>query len=157
MDNNLDIQQLFIAEESHKDGGTHFHALLSAKAGFDSQNERLFDIKGHHPNIQKLKDWTKAIQYISKEDKDVLMKVYFNTPTDFCKRKRDMDQWTIYMESMGKESPFPFLLPKDDISDLYCNEFDEIDRNLIIEPKIEEKKCNFIIKGPPDCGKTKWV
>lgn len=47
------IQDYYIVQEEHKDGGQHIHAFLELIDKPDIRNCRFFDIDGHHPNIMK--------------------------------------------------------------------------------------------------------
>lgn len=51
VDNNFRLVQVQIAEETHQDGGIHFHCLVKAAPGFDTRNPRIFDVNNEHPNI----------------------------------------------------------------------------------------------------------
>ena len=62
-----EAKHVVVAEEKHKDGDQHLHAFIH----FATQKTRpteMFDIEGHHGNVQAcrcVKDW---ITYITKED-----------------------------------------------------------------------------------------
>ncbi|KAG9307896.1 hypothetical protein JVU11DRAFT_12968 [Chiua virens] len=59
------------AEESHQDGGKHWHVLVTFVARVFSKNLKLFDIRGIHPNVRVLKynsDVSSVWDYIHKEE-----------------------------------------------------------------------------------------
>jgi len=43
--------ECIVGRESHVDGGIHLHAFFMFERKFQSRNERIFDVDGHHPNI----------------------------------------------------------------------------------------------------------
>lgn len=62
-----DVKFARIAEEHHKDGGLHLHAVVVLGTPVRSRNERFFDYLGLHPNIQSCRNISKSLEYISKE------------------------------------------------------------------------------------------
>lgn len=66
----------FLAEETHEDGGKHFHAYLKYHVAVNSKTSRLFDIAGHHPNWTGIKQRAGGvagwIRYLMKEDSSPL-------------------------------------------------------------------------------------
>lgn len=50
--------ECIIGRERHEDGGIHLHAMISFERAKNFKNERVFDVEGHHPNIQPHK-WGK--------------------------------------------------------------------------------------------------
>lgn len=66
----VDIKEYVIAEEEHKDGEPHLHAVLIFERKFDTMDQRYFDVtkedKVYHPNIQSTKDRAAAIEYVKK-------------------------------------------------------------------------------------------
>ena len=65
-----------VAQESHADGGRHYHAVLHF-----SKKQRVgstfFDIEGFHPNVKSVgrrkDDWERVIAYCNKEDSSPLV------------------------------------------------------------------------------------
>lgn len=66
------IEKAIIARELHADGEPHIHAYISWKKKIDCRDERKFDYKGKHPNIQKCKNIQATIQYCQKDDMEPL-------------------------------------------------------------------------------------
>ncbi len=66
----------FIAEETHADGGKHFHAYLKYDRNVNTHNAFYFDHLGYHPNWtgvrQKLGGVSGWIRYLLKEDEHPL-------------------------------------------------------------------------------------
>lgn len=65
--------EIEIGEESHENGGKHFHAIVTFKTKYDCRNCRAFDCDGEHPSIEAVKKLAAARNYISKEDQDVFI------------------------------------------------------------------------------------
>nr|AIY33701.1 RepA [Maize streak virus] len=58
---------IICAQEAHKDGDMHLHALLQTEKPVRITDSRFFDIEGFHPNIQSAKSVNKVRDYILKE------------------------------------------------------------------------------------------
>lgn len=68
---------IMVAEEKHKDGTPHLHAIVLFNQEFNLTDPTFFDIKNHlkdrellpyHPNIQGMKSLSKSLEYLTKED-----------------------------------------------------------------------------------------
>jgi len=55
-----------VVRETHQDGNYHIHALVQWPNKYNVRNDRVFDIAGHHPNIQSPRDVVDVEDYISK-------------------------------------------------------------------------------------------
>lgn len=55
-----------LAREVHQDGNTHYHAFVSFSSKKDIRNERHFDVRGYHPNIQACRNAQASKEYVSK-------------------------------------------------------------------------------------------
>lgn len=62
-----------IAREHHKDGTLHIHAYLRLSRCRQFRDPRVFDIDGHHANIQGLRSPKAWARYVQKEDPDALV------------------------------------------------------------------------------------
>lgn len=67
------LSGLAVCQEKHKDGSNHYHVFLDFSKSFETENARLFDIEDDHPNVQGIRNREKALAYLLKEDKHVLM------------------------------------------------------------------------------------
>lgn len=71
------VEKMVIGLEHHQDGNLHIHAGVVYQKKLDSYNSRLFDLKGEHPNIQKIKQGLKNLRnsfnYCKKEDPNPLV------------------------------------------------------------------------------------
>lgn len=61
------ISNFIICKEQHKDEGDHYHALLEFDRKYRSRSSTVFDIQGHHPNIQSPRDIYRVADYIRKD------------------------------------------------------------------------------------------
>ena len=66
------VQHYLVARESHSDGGYHLHAYGEWNSRFSSTDVRVFDVEGHHPNIQPVRSTKRVLEYISKADSETL-------------------------------------------------------------------------------------
>lgn len=56
-----------VAQEEHKDGGSHLHALFYFKNRKDVRNPRAFDIDGYHPNVERVRSPKAVATYVKKD------------------------------------------------------------------------------------------
>lgn len=60
--------ECIVAREVHADGGTHLHAFVAFQRKFRSRRPGIFDVDGHHPNIERSKrNPRKGAQYATKD------------------------------------------------------------------------------------------
>lgn len=60
--------KVVIGKELHADGTPHLHALLKLANRLTTRDERVFDLSGHHPNIQPCRNVTATERYVTKDD-----------------------------------------------------------------------------------------
>ena len=58
---------MVVCRELHEDGSPHIHAFVLLKDLFNCQNERFWDLDGHHGEYQKARDITAVAKYIKKD------------------------------------------------------------------------------------------
>lgn len=46
--------ECIIGRENHADGGIHFHCFVQFEHEFQSEDARVFDVGGRHPNVRKM-------------------------------------------------------------------------------------------------------
>lgn len=160
------VKSMLIALENHADGGTHVHALINTIIKVQSRDPYYFCIGGCQPNIQRPPSKKPPVNEDGKpigppgnpakwrqEKRAYIMKDGNFTTTEgyryleakidnYKRRKEDFLEFKRDMERRNTKSPFPFKLPTGDIQD---------------KPGKAEKKCNWMIVGDPDTGKSKWV
>lgn len=89
-----DLEWCRIAREKHADGEPHYHAVGRFVSRVQSRCVRVFDVGGHHPNIQRIRSLRHAIAYVSKDGE------FFDigaVPTDFAEGA-SFDAWTAARE-----------------------------------------------------------
>lgn len=68
LDKCPNLQYLTACREEHDEEGQHFHALITFKRKFETQNTRFFDWKGAHPHIQSnVRSIGDTVTYIKKD------------------------------------------------------------------------------------------
>lgn len=61
------FKYLLIAQESHANGGHHYHLFIEFHTPFRTRDPRCFDINGYHCNIQSARNTRAVIEYIKKD------------------------------------------------------------------------------------------
>lgn len=92
-----------IGQESHSDGGIHFHCLIRWNEVYSTTNERHFDIAGCHPNIQTARSPKAIYAYVTKDGD------YISNRPEFEKGKAD---WSEVMKTES-EAQYWDLIKKD--------------------------------------------
>jgi len=64
------VSKLLIGQESHADGGIHFHCYLKWDSKPNIRDPRFFDFEGNHPNVSACRATSHWIKYCTKEDKE---------------------------------------------------------------------------------------
>jgi len=68
----LGVRRFLVARELHDDGNPHIHAYASWDTRRRFADARVFDVDGHHPNIQKPRSAKAVGEYCSKYDVEAL-------------------------------------------------------------------------------------
>lgn len=66
------VTKICVGQESHDDGGQHFHVFLEFSRKLHERNPRFLDYGGCHPNIQPVRSVPRVLKYITKEDEEPL-------------------------------------------------------------------------------------
>jgi len=79
-----------IGRELHADGGIHFHCFLDFGRKFSSRDTRIFDIQGHHPNIERVGRTPRTAYNYAIKDNDVVARSgeYSGPPENNNSRER---------------------------------------------------------------------
>lgn len=170
--------QVYSCQEAHEDGGTHFHAIATFEQKKDIRNERYFDFRGKHPNIQSCRSLPKSVAYISKDG------VTLGSPPLDSRTSRQTALTTLIHESTDRDS---FIRGFEEIDPLRSiihhaqiegyaakrynrpDSFQPRDRTSFNEPRAlsqwvatnlfpspERPKC-LILLSPTRYGKTEWA
>lgn len=94
-----------IAQELHKNGENHYHCWFKFDSEVDSENCRLFDVNGVHPNILKGKPGPGWRQYLRKSDTELL------TNVESCPYRRALAASSVVegMEILALSRPSDYL------------------------------------------------
>lgn len=68
----LGVRQFLIGRELHDDGQPHLHAYAAWDTRRRFKSARVFDVDGHHPNIQKPRSAKAVAEYCKKYDVEAL-------------------------------------------------------------------------------------
>jgi len=152
--NAIPLGQLVVGREKHSDEeGKHFHLAVKFTKKWRTSNVRALDINigGNvfHPNwktLPKEPNWERWISYCKKEgefhQEGFLENLFtFKHWQNYKKNKADLEAWERDAKKQQNRNPFPFNLPSGE---------------EIKEPALGDKRCNWVIYGPPDTGKTFW-
>lgn len=165
------IDKYIIAEEEHKDGGKHIHALLCMEKAPDIKNMNAFDInvngKIFHPNFQRAKS-VNAVRTYCEKDGD-----YISNFDDKSKNDKFYEELKKY-DTNDQLKILKEFKYKDCIKD-----FDKYERNIKRMKEIEEdikpkkytinmftnydwmfnwnhEKYTLVLKGESGYGKTQF-
>ena len=154
------VEEVIVSKELHQDGNTHYHVYAKFSRKKDIRNNRYFDYKGIHPNIQSCRNILAWKQYI-KKDGDFISYPDSQSIFDYCKAS-NYQQWIEYCIT-------------ERIQAWYCTKIWEMchvpRENTISAPPSEGIMCpaleNFryqewnrrslVLYGESGCGKTTWA
>lgn len=64
--------ECIIGREDHSDGGTHLHAFIDHGTYFRRSGTHLFDVEGHHPNVQPCRRTPEQMWDYATKDGDIV-------------------------------------------------------------------------------------
>lgn len=152
-----------VCTEKHSSGEPHVHAVIEFSKRFRSRDQRVFDFRGRHPNVQPVRSVYKSLEYISK---DGLFTDFGSIPTKSEKR----DWSSIIDASKGPEMDWLQVVHEEKIQQhvakrirelaVSCHvDLDEYDQRPISEclQQIPKEYQSLCIVGKPGIGKTGWA
>lgn len=160
---------LRICTEQHADSDTHIHAVGKFTKRFQSRRPDIFNFNDRHPNIQTVRNVTKALAYVSKDGE---FSDYGAIPTGGIKRTLDEalsladdpDESKYLRACLEARIPFQyakrmrelkFISNDNTIDSLYqaCLEWERAD----LQQQTLPENCCAVLVGPTGCGKTSWA
>jgi len=91
-----------IGRELHQNGRVHYHAYVDFGRKFETENERRFDIAGHHPNIKCVRRTFVYVWDYAGKDGDVVFCTAERPPPPKSKRSREED-WALIRSSATRD------------------------------------------------------
>lgn len=70
------VREMIVAKENHTDEGKHHHAYVEYEEQLSWRaraEPNKWDVEGHHPNVQTVRNRKKTVEYVTKEDKTPLV------------------------------------------------------------------------------------
>lgn len=99
-----------ICQERHEDGNLHLHALLRYDSPVNTRNERYFDVRGHHPNVQSARDIKAVLKYIRKDGN---YEENWPTKRNYGEILSECKDYTSFMDAMKDNQPKDYILHQD--------------------------------------------
>jgi len=112
-----------VVREKHRDGNYHLHVLLQWVDKLNIRDQRFFDFRGHHPNIQAVRSISDVHEYISKAIPDQPTDEDVFTSGELSVNKKN-DKWLMVANATTEQevldaaleaSPRDFVLQNDKI------------------------------------------
>lgn len=168
----------FIAQETHENGGIHFHVTFKCERKWDIRAASAFDIniggRVYHPKIEACRDPTASIRYSRKEDNDPLS--WGTLPAEKRKWSEVLDAGTKEeaLELVQKVSARDYIINHERI-EYYMNQrfkrtlepytprytvFNNVPftcQQWLEQRLNEDRPKSLIIYGPSRLGKTEWA
>ncbi|QCX35057.1 replication-associated protein [Blackfly DNA virus 19] len=174
---SLDPAFLIVSQETHKDGGLHFHCLFTGTRKLEIKNPRYFDFRGAHPNTQGTRNKRAWLEYLKKED---------GQPLQFGTDSTEKRSWADtlgaetreeFLDMVKSVSPRDWILQNDRITSfadkIYSRkedykplwtQFHITSRMQLWESQRKNSVCNrldrpksLFVQGPSRTGKTEWA
>jgi len=156
-----------ICIEQHVEQGQHIHVVAEWRERHQSRQPNFLDVRGHHPNIQRIRSKSKALEYVSKDGQFI---DYGTVPAGSAKDRN----WVELAEGSSKIE-FMSEAFREGLSQNWAKEFWELgsakhaecipddyegDPNRedvrLREETLPENICAVLV-GPTGCGKSSWA
>lgn len=153
-----------ICQEDHADGGHHQHVVAEFDTRLQSRNERVFDILGQHPNIQKLRSVKAGLTYVAKDGE---FQDYGPVPataleTNWLAVASECDEGEYFVKAFKAGVNFQFaqkfwqLACKNSCEIGVDYEADMSRERAHIQPLVPADGSTIVV-GPTGIGKTSWA
>lgn len=132
MKNAIDVNQYVISREEHADGTPHVHAYIRTTRKLSTTNQRVFDVLGHHPNIQAARNIKAVVEYV-KKDGSFISNLTTSTDTGSKSLKRSWGELLKeatngqnFLNSVKEEYPREYCLYLDRLKAVANHEWPEV-------------------------------
>lgn len=158
------IKYAIICKEKHESGEYHLHAAAKYTSKIETRNERYFDFKEHHPNIQRTRNFPASVNYC-KKDGDFLEEENVEPSINIYELARETDYET-FMETCRKEKiscmyadrAWSFVeKEKNDGSTITSDDTRGTIRRDLESLQLASNEFSIQITGPTGIGKTTWA
>jgi len=155
-----------VARERHQDQGLHIHAIVRFDGRVRTRgNARIFDIGGHHPNIQVPRAIKHVLEYCAKDGD---FRDYGTPPTG--KSKSGLYDTLVQAAKSGDRDAFDRIALESDVGHSWASHL--WNRHGIASATIREPgggtECmqlqglqfsgqSTVVVGPSGCGKSTWA
>ena len=106
-DRSLYPEKYLLCEQSYESGEPHFHVILCYSKRKQICRSDHFDYLGIHPNIQTMRNMKAALQYVHKQDSNLLTNMDVVQQTIKAKAKDSSSLYQLLQQQMLKD-PFNF-------------------------------------------------
>lgn len=159
------IKYAVIAKELHQDGNPHCHAVIEYAKRLDFRDTRKFDFMGHHPSIEKPRNFMAAINYCKKDNNyvefgdspedridesifEVAKTASWEDFTEYCLKRKISYSWAdnIWKRTHDHQTireDHPEGVIRDDLATLKFEDHNQ--------------RKSLHIQGPTGIGKTSWA
>lgn len=161
-----DIIWARVCTESHATEGTHQHVVCKFAKRVQSRNQRVFDVNGRHPNIQRVRSIKHALEYVSKDGE---FTDYGTVPAgcgedfDWMAHASTCTEAEFYELALKKRLPFMYAKKFWELGHKQTNEIGEsyepdLTRECIeLNLHIPAESQATVVVGPSGCGKSSWA
>ncbi|ASH99154.1 replication-associated protein [Giant panda associated gemycircularvirus] len=152
--------ECIVARESHEDGGLHLHCFADFGRKFRSRKTDVFDVDGHHPNIEPSTGTPeKGYDYAIKDGDVVAGGLERPVGTSGTGTRSTFDKWTEITSAPDRES-FWELCHQLDPKSTACS-YGQLakyaDWRFAEVPAEYESPMSLVLYGESRTGKTLWA
>lgn len=157
------VKYCIIAQELHANGDPHRHALIEYEDKLQFRDVRKFDVQGHHPSIERPRNWMASLNYCKKDNEFVEYGENQRLPEESIfeiaktSSYEDFIEYCLkhkiayaYMEAIWKRT-------HDNLTIRGNEPNSGVIRADLDELRYEETRKCLHIQGPTGIGKSSWA
>lgn len=156
--------KIIVSHELHEDGTPHRHALVCYQSRVDCRDNRKYDYRNAHPNIQAVSNYPAWINYVKKDGNFVEWTSEENWhQVGLVNQAREMCEEDFLDWCLAKKIPYGYCDAARKLADapvdwLTINEvnFSYVFGNEFSNYELMNDRTNIIV-GPSGIGKTHWM